>query len=157
MYLRRRLCTLPEADTSTWAGTNSWADDTSSWGNAAGWEIRSGIKCKKKNTTLMAIGGLGFSKDGVSPEEQPGVRLQERELRKEASSWFFKDALTVPGFKCQCLYIHMPYRDFLFGGLPGWGWVGLGGGQAGWLDGDFRVTPGVFEAPSGPKPVFLHR
>ena len=119
MYLRRRLCTL-EADThtSTWADTDSWADDTSSWGNAAGWEIRSGIKCKKKNTTLMAIGGLGFSKDGVSPEEQPGVRLQERELRKEASSWFFKDALTVPGFKCQCLYIHMPYRYFHFGGLP---------------------------------------
>ena len=109
MYLRRRFCTLPEADTSTWADTSSWADDTSSWGNAAGGEIRSGIKCKKKNTTLMAIGGLGFSKDGVSPEEQPGVRLQERELRKEASSWFSKDALTVPGFKCQCLYIHMPY------------------------------------------------
>ena len=44
MYLRRRFCTLPEADTSTWA-------DTSSWGDGAGWEIR-GVKCKKKNTTL---------------------------------------------------------------------------------------------------------
>ena len=118
MYLRRRLCTLPEADTSTWAGTNSWADDTSSWGNAAGWEIRSGIKCKKKNTTLMPIGGLGFSKDGVSPEEQPGVRLQERELRKEASSWFSKDALTVPGFKCQWPYIPVAIPRLSFRGSP---------------------------------------
>ena len=118
MHLRRRLCTLPEADTSTWAGTNSWADDTSSWGNAAGWEIRSGIKCKKKNTTLMAIGGLGFSKDGVSPEEQPGFQLQEGELRKEASSWFSKDALTVPGFKSQWPYIPVAIPRLSFRGSP---------------------------------------
>ena len=65
---------------------------------------------------------------GVSPEEQPEVQLQERELRKEASSWFSKDALTVPGFKCQCLYIHMPYRYFHFGGLPG---LEVGGWWAG--------------------------
>ena len=46
MYLRRRLCTLPWADTSTWADS--------------GWEMGSNAR---RRTQLMAIDGLEFSKE----------------------------------------------------------------------------------------------
>ena len=68
---------------------------------------------------LMAIGELEFStKKRVLPEEQPGFQLQEGELRKEASSCFSKDALTVPGFKGQWPYIPVAIPRLSFRGSP---------------------------------------
>lgn len=94
--------------------------------------------------------GLEFSKDGVSPEEQPGFQLQEGELRKEASSCFSKDALTVPGCKCQWPYIPVAIPRLSFRGSPHLAMLPLPGSGciAKWL---LWETPGWTIVQPGPR------